>query len=69
MIELVLAFVLVGPVERPIVGVPVRVAVGIVDAAPVRSVLKRVAKVRPVRRMLANRRPVQRALRLVGGRR
>ncbi len=62
MIEFMLAFVLVGPVERPIVGAPVRMAAGIVNAQPVRSVLKRVAKVRPVRRILENRRPVRRML-------
>ena len=50
MLELVLAFVLIGPAERPIVGAPVRIASGIVNAQPVRNVLKRVAKVRPVRR-------------------
>lgn len=68
MIELVLALVLVGPVERPIVGAPVRVAAGIVKARPARSVLRRVAKVRPVRRVLANRYPVRRAVRFVRGR-
>ena len=49
MVELVLAFVLCGPAERPVVGAPIRVAAGIVDARPVRGVLNRVAKVRPVR--------------------
>lgn len=67
MIELVLALVLVGPVERPIVGAPVRVAVRIVDARPVRGVLTRVAKIRPVRRVLKNRCPIRRAMRFVGG--
>ena len=52
MMELVLAFVLIGPVERPIVGAPVRVAAGIVNAQPVRSMLKRVAKVWPARRVV-----------------
>ena len=69
MIELVLAFVLVGPVERPIVGAPMRVAVNIVDAKPVRSVLHRVVKVRPFRRILVNRRPARRMVRFVVPRR
>lgn len=68
MIELVLAFVLVGPVERPTVGAPLRVAAGIVGARPGRGVLQRVAKVRPIQRVLANRRPLRRAMRFVGGR-
>ncbi len=65
MVEFVLALVLVGPVDRPVVGAPLRVAAGIVDARPVRGVLKRVVKVRPVRRLLANRCPVRRAARFV----
>lgn len=69
MIELVLAFVLAGPVDRPVVGAPVRVAVSIVGSQPVRGVLGRVAKARPVRRALSHRCPVRRAARLVAGRR
>lgn len=65
MIELVLAFVLVGPVDRLIVGTPVRVAVSIVDARPVRGLLNRVAKVRPFCRVLVNRWPARRMVRFV----
>jgi len=68
MIEVVLAFVLTSPVERPVIVAPLRVAAGIVGARPVCGVVRRVAKIRPVRRVLKNRCPVRRAVRFVGGR-
>ena len=70
MVRLVLAFVLVGPVNcstnRPVVGIPFRAVTGIVDTRPVRGavrvpagIVRRVGRARPVRRVLQNRRPVR----------